>query len=87
MIAIAFGSIHNLTTRKFVILDPTKKSKLQALKEKVTGVFRRKAKEDNEAKEEKNEEGDKNNENGKENVKGEKGSGDGAKAEETKKDL
>ena len=30
VLAIAFGSIHNLTTRRFVLLDPTKKKGLLA---------------------------------------------------------
>ena len=29
VVAIAFGSIHNLTTRRFVLLDPTKKKGLK----------------------------------------------------------
>ena len=37
VVAIAFGSIHNLTTRRFVLLDPTKKKGLLA---KLKGLLR-----------------------------------------------
>ena len=35
MVAIAFGSIHNMTTRRFVIKDPSKKGILGKLKAKI----------------------------------------------------
>ena len=48
VVAIAFGSIHNLTTRRFTIYDPTKKKGLLA---KIKGLFiKQKAAEDADAK-------------------------------------
>lgn len=43
MVAIAFGSIHNLTTRRFVVFDHTKK---KGLLSKLKGLFSRRKKED-----------------------------------------
>ena len=45
VVAIAFGSIHNLTTRRFTVLDPNKKSTLQKIKEKIKNIFKRKSSE------------------------------------------
>ncbi|ESO86516.1 hypothetical protein LOTGIDRAFT_128945 [Lottia gigantea] len=38
VVAIAFGSIHNLTTRRFTLLDPSKKKGILA---KIKGLFKR----------------------------------------------
>ena len=38
VVAIAFGSIHNLTTRRFVLLDPSKK---KGLLTRVKAIFKR----------------------------------------------
>ncbi len=46
VVAIAFGSIHNLTTRRFTVLDPTKKRGIIA---KIKGIFSRKKKADDES--------------------------------------
>lgn len=48
VIAIAFGSIHNLTTRRFVYFDPTKHiGLLTKIKQKIKQVFQRRKTEQN----------------------------------------
>ena len=41
VVAIAFGSIHNLTTRRFIAKDPNKKTGLLS---KIKGIFTRRKK-------------------------------------------
>ena len=76
VVAIAFGSFHNLTTRRFIVQDPTKqKNFLQKLKSK---IFRKKTEE---AKSE--EKGDKKNESLPDTGKEEGTKGDGDTSDET----
>nr|KAG5712255.1 hypothetical protein BaRGS_014605 [Batillaria attramentaria] len=58
VIAIAFGSIHNLTTRSFVLFNPAEKKGLMT---RLKGLLKRRKKGDSEA------ESDSKNEGGKEN--------------------
>ena len=61
VVAIAFGCIHNLTTRRFTLLDPTKK---KGLKTKIKDfVAKLKGKKESKAEEVKEETKDENNSN------------------------
>lgn len=50
VVAIAFGSLHNLTTRRFIIMDPSKKK--GGLLQKIKNFFKRDKKSENDNKKE-----------------------------------
>ena len=62
VVAIAFGSIHNLTTRRFTVLDPTKKKGLKTkIKEFIAKLRGKKESKVEEIKEEAKDENKSNN--------------------------
>ncbi|XP_076449628.1 GPI-anchor transamidase component PIGT-like [Babylonia areolata] len=77
VVAIAFGSIHNLTTRRFILLDPTQK---KGVVSRVKAFFSRSKKE--EVKEEKEEAVEKTAEAGTEGGDGKSEEGSGKESEE-----